>query len=78
MQIFIKYFASLREHMGESSTVITVNEGISIDELWQSLSENKMENFHEIMMTVNKKYVKSDHILQENDEVGFFPPVTGG
>lgn len=78
MQVSVKYFASLRELMGEASSVIDIEENISVSDLWQSIIENKNVAFDNVMMAVNMEYVKSEHRLKSGDEVAFFPPVTGG
>ena len=31
-----------------------------------------------VMVAVNHEYVDMSHLLYKNDEVAFFPPVTGG
>ena len=78
MQVTIKYFASLRELMGESSRIINIDEKSSVDDIWQLLKDSKQVEFDNIMATVNMEYVKNDKELKEGDEVAFFPPVTGG
>ena len=78
MQVSVKYFASLRELMGEASSVIDIEESASVSELWQSIIESKNIEFDNVMMAVNMEYVKSEHQLKSGDEVAFFPPVTGG
>jgi len=78
MQISVKYFASLRELMGEASSVIDIEESVSVSDLWQSLTKSKNIEFDNVMMAVNMEYVKSEHQLKTGDEVAFFPPVTGG
>jgi sulfur-carrier protein len=78
MQISVKYFASLRELMGEASSVVDIEENSSVSKLWQSIIESKNVEFDNVMMAVNMEYVKSEHQLKSGDEVAFFPPVTGG
>ncbi len=78
MQISVKYFASLRELMGEPGSVVDVDESVSVSDLWQSLTESKNIEFDNVTMAVNMEYVKSEHQLKAGDEVAFFPPVTGG
>jgi sulfur-carrier protein len=78
MQVSVKYFASLRELMGEASSVIDIEENVSVSELWASIIESKNIEFDNVMMAVNMEYVKSEHQLKSGDEVAFFPPVTGG
>ena len=78
MQVSVKYFASLRELMGEASTQLDVDENTSVNELWQSVTANKDVEFDNVMMAVNMEYVKPEYQLKAGDEIAFFPPVTGG
>ena len=78
MQVTIKYFASLRELMGESSRIINIDEKSSVDDIWQILKDSKQVEFDNVMATVNMEYVKNNKELKEGDEIAFFPQVTGG
>ena len=78
MKVSVKYFASLRELMGEASAVIDIANSVSVSDLWQSITESKNIEFDHVMMAVNMEYVKSEHLLKAGDEIAFFPPVTGG
>jgi len=78
MQVSVKYFASLREVIGEANSVIDIEEGTSVSSLWQTIIERKNIEFENVMMAVNMEYVKSEYQLKSGDEVAFFPPVTGG
>lgn len=78
MQVSVKYFASLREVMGEANSVVDIEEGTSVSALWRTIIERKNIEFDNVMMAVNMEYVKSEYQLKSGDEVAFFPPVTGG
>lgn len=78
MQVSVKYFASLREVIGEANSVVDIEEGTSVSSLWQTIIKRKNIEFDNVMMAVNMEYVKSEHQLKTGDEVAFFPPVTGG
>ena len=78
MQVSVKYFASLRELMGESSMFIAIDKESSIDDVWQHVTKNKKIELDNIMATVNMEYVKSSYVIRDGDEIAFFPPVTGG
>ena len=78
MQVSVKYFASLREVIGEANSVIDIEEGTSVSSLWQTIIEKKNIEFDNVMMAVNMEYVKPEYQLKTGDEVAFFPPVTGG
>ena len=78
MKVSVKYFASLRELIGEANSVIEIEEGTSVTSLWQMIIERKNVEFDNVMMAVNMEYVKSEYQLKTGDEVAFFPAVTGG
>ena len=78
MQVSVKYFASLRELMGESSVFIDIDKESSIDDVWQHVTKNKKVELDNVMATVNMEYVKSSYVIRDGDEIAFFPPVTGG
>ena len=58
MQVTIKYFASLRELMGESSRIIDIDEKSSVDDIWRLLTDSKQIEFDNVMATINMEYVK--------------------
>ena len=78
MNIKVKYFASLRELMGEAGSVIELGENITVNDLWQSITQSKNIEFENVMMVVNMEYVKPEYQIMAGDEIAFFPPVTGG
>ena len=64
---------------------------LNINNLPKSIIEdiiNRAEEFHDnskiikytgkVMIAVNHEYVEQDHLLNHEDEIAFFPPVTGG
>lgn len=76
MKISVKYFASMRDLMGKTSESVDVADEATVTELWSSISELAMpEN---TLIAVNMEYTDVGQALAEGDEVGFFPPVTGG
>ena len=78
MQVSVKYFASLRELMGESSVFIDIDKESSVDDVWRRVTKDKKIEIDNIMATVNMEYVKSSYVIRDGDEIAFFPPVTGG
>ncbi len=78
MQVSVKYFASLRELMGESSVFIDIDKESSVDDVWQRVTKDKKIEIDNVMATVNMEYVKSSYVIRDGDEIAFFPPVTGG
>ena len=53
MKVTIKYFASLRELMGESSRIIDIDEKSSVDDIWSHLTDSKQLEFDNVMATIN-------------------------
>ena len=76
MSIQVKFFASLREKLGMESTSIDARTGITIRQIWdQVTSEDYPVN---TLCAINMDYAKPDDMVNDGDEVAFFPPVTGG
>ncbi|MHC8440920.1 MAG: molybdopterin converting factor subunit 1 [Candidatus Eutrophobiaceae bacterium] len=76
--VHVLYFASLREQRGQNGEQIEVEYGVTALQLWERLY--KLHGLHtdRVMCTVNREYLPNTRVLQEGDEVAFFPPVTGG
>ncbi|MCR9177384.1 MAG: molybdopterin converting factor subunit 1 [Alphaproteobacteria bacterium] len=81
----LKYFAWVRQRAGTGSETVDVPPEVStVAELvgWlRSRSPGLAEAFQDttaIRCAVNQTYVEWDHPVAQNDEVAFFPPVTGG
>tara|TARA_B100000242_G_C42609772_1_gene287714 strand:+ start:120 stop:371 length:252 start_codon:yes stop_codon:yes gene_type:complete len=81
----IKYFSWIKEHLDKSEEQIAlpryvnnvnelINYLIEIDEKYNLIFEKK----EIIKIAVNKTYSSFDANISDNDEIAFFPPVTGG
>lgn len=77
MTIQVKFFASLREQLGQSETRLQVAAPISVAEVWSQATDNR-DLPGNILMALNMEYVGADATVRDGDEVAFFPPVTGG
>jgi molybdopterin synthase sulfur carrier subunit len=85
MKLELRFFASLREALGVSQEDITIPDTVkTIADLriyligrgnpWaEVLAENKV-----LRCALNQVIVDANTPLQENAEIAFFPPVTGG
>ncbi len=79
------YFAWLRTRtqIGEENISLPENVG-NVRELVDWLRQRgpnfaqAFENMKVVRAAVNQTYVQLDHPLSDDDEVAFFPPVTGG
>ena len=83
MKVTVKYFASIREAMGQGSEPVTTSAATLAalrDELIarggvyaQALARGKT-----LRMALNQTMADEATLLQDGAEVAFFPPVTGG
>ncbi len=81
--ISVLFFAQLREQLqceklslelpADSSVTALREKLIELHPAWlEFLASDKL------LFSVNQTLVKASHIIQDGDEVAFFPPVTGG
>jgi molybdopterin synthase sulfur carrier subunit len=80
--IHIKFFAHLRENLGHSDIKVEGYEGKTVSDIkqaligrgdaWQTLGEN------DVLCAVNQSISAASTIVNDGDELAFFPPVTGG
>ncbi|WP_027857420.1 molybdopterin converting factor subunit 1 [Marinobacterium jannaschii] len=77
------YFASLREQLGTDQESLALPEGVeTVAQLtdyliargdgWQPLAAANL------LVAVNQEMVDQDCVIQGDEEVAYFPPVTGG
>ena len=79
MKLQVLFFASLREAAGKGETMLEIEPGVTVSQLWQQLSADFELAPEKVLSAVNHEYVDADYKLTENDtELAFFPPVTGG
>lgn len=78
MSIHVFFFASLKESLGYSQTTLAPPQApLTVYQVWQQATDHadKPDN---TLAAVNMEYTDLDALVQDGDEVGFFPPVTGG
>jgi molybdopterin converting factor subunit 1 len=81
MKVKVKFFAVLRERVGLSEITKEIGEGCTVGELWEALQRDypKLAPVNmALLYAVNRDYVHTGHVLQDEDEVVFVPPVSGG
>ena len=83
--MIIKYFSWIKEHVGKSEEQLELPDHINnVDELIKHLNELDkkysliLEKKKLIKIAVNKTYSSFNTNISNNDEIAFFPPVTGG
>jgi len=77
MSITVKFFASLREQLDIDETLIDAQTGLTALQVWQKVT-GQTALPASILIAVNQEYAAATASIKENDEVAFFPPVTGG
>ncbi len=84
MIVKILYFASLREALGCNAEDLALPAGVrTVAQLRSHLATRGepwtvLEKSQSLRVAVNQQMASMDSVLDERDEVAFFPPVTGG
>lgn len=79
------YFAWVRQKIGRSEEQITLPQNVrtvaQLADYLKTLNTSYREAFNDITrlrVALNQEYVGFEAPVSANDEVAFFPPVTGG
>lgn len=83
--IRILYFARLRERLGVSEEQLELPGGVrDVADLIRHLRQRgdvwaeALGEGETIMMAVGQELARPETLIQDGDEIGLFPPVTGG
>lgn len=81
----ILYFAKIKEVIGKSEDSITIKEQTTVKDVVEKLKlinesyKLAFQDIKNIKCSVNCNYINSFQTkVTNNDEIAFFPPVTGG
>ena len=81
----ILYFAKIKEIIGKSEDSITIKEQTTVKDIVEKLKlinesyKLAFQDIKNIKCSVNCNYINSFQTkVTNNDEIAFFPPVTGG
>lgn len=81
MKIDVLYFATLRDRAGRRREEIGIEEELSVSELKSYLGDlhnSLAPALDTCLVAVNHEFAADDVRLRDGDEVGLFPPVSGG
>ena len=79
----LRFFASLREKLGETDT-LSLPDGATVGDARDALMARggahaeALARTRAVRAAVNQKMAAETAMLAEGDELAFFPPVTGG
>ncbi|MCF7987267.1 MAG: MoaD/ThiS family protein [Methylovulum sp.] len=77
MSVKVRYFASLRERLGRSEDELVFFAPLTAHAIWERANPD-LPMPDNTLVAVNMDYVKLDVLVNDGDEIAFFPPVTGG
>lgn len=77
MSIKLRYFASLKDKLGRDGDEITAENIATVADAWAKANPGQPMPGN-ILAAVNMDYASPDSPVNDGDELGFFPPVTGG
>jgi MoaE-MoaD fusion protein len=81
MQITLKFFAVVRERLGEGERVVDLPEGSTIADaraFVDGLAGDAAPLVQRSMTMLNQEYASPEDLLKDGDELAFIPPVSGG
>lgn len=81
IDVQVRLFASLRQAVGEAKLARSLPAGATVADLVRTLAAEYPQlptAAGAIYASVNRVYAGQDTVLQPGDEVGLFPPVSGG
>ena len=83
--IRLLYFASLREQLGTDHEQLDLPDGVqSVQDLVAFLAARggawgqALADPEHVLVAVNQDMARAEDPVQDGDEIGLFPPVTGG
>lgn len=75
--INVKYFASLREQLGKDADELSSVNVDTVADIWNLANPSHCAQDN-LLVAINQEYATFDSVVNDGDEVAFFPPVTGG
>ena len=81
MKVRLLFFAVLRDIAGSDARELSLAEGTTARDVWQSLRDAyaQLAGYAQPpMIAINESYAAPETVLREGDELAFIPPVAGG
>lgn len=77
MSVKVRFFASLAESVGRREVECPHVPEMTVASVWHELTGGRALP-NGALCAVNHDYCTLDQLLHDDDEVAYFPPVTGG
>ena len=80
MRINVRYFGQFRDITGLTEEEIETKDGVTVIEIRDQIREKypRIAAKREILVAVNNTFAPLDTVINPEDNVAFFPPVSGG
>ena len=83
MRVHVIPFGVLKDWLGSDASAVELPDGATVADLLEHLrvalpAGTPGRSLQAIAVSVNAEYAQAAHVLQEGDEVGLLPPVSGG
>ena len=80
IKIKIKCFSQVKYALGKEELELELETGTTTQEVEKQIRKKTNGNLDNVSLSVavNKKYISTEMVLNDGDEVAFIPPVQGG
>jgi|TARA_B100000586_G_C19884711_1_gene332397 molybdopterin synthase sulfur carrier subunit len=80
IKIKIKCFSQVKYALGKEELELELETGTTTQEVEKLIRKKTNGNLDNVSLSVavNKKYISTEMVLNDGDEVAFIPPVQGG
>jgi molybdopterin converting factor subunit 1 len=81
MKVRLRFFAAVRERVRAAEATRELAGPMTVEALWDQIRREHPslgDLRGAVAFALNREYVDSKTMVQDNDEVAFIPPVSGG
>ena len=80
MRIKVMYYGQFRDITGLREEDLEAEDGVTVIELRDQVKERypRIAEKREILVAINNSFASLETVIKQDDQVAFFPPVSGG
>ena len=80
MKIKVTYYGQFKDITGVSEEEIETKDGVTVVELREQVREKypRIASKREVLVAINNTFTPLETVIRQDDNVAFFPPVSGG